>query len=51
MPRYGISNAPTKIDFYYQDPGNFGVEWGILVFNYPPPEVMLHPNDYTRADS
>ena len=29
MPRYSIPNAPTKIDFSYQDPGNFGVEWGI----------------------
>ena len=32
MPRYSISNAPTKIDFSYQDPGNFGVEWGIYIY-------------------
>ena len=34
MPRYSISNAPTKIDFSYQDPGNFGVKWGICMGLY-----------------
>ena len=29
MPRYSIPNVPTKIDLNYQDPGNFGVYWGI----------------------
>ena len=32
MPRYSIPNVPTAIDFYYQDPGNFCVQWGICDF-------------------
>ena len=29
MPRYSISNVPTKVKKYPPDPGEIGGDWGI----------------------